>query len=147
MVLAFVFPKTASKNAIVTQGPVPMSPIAQASSTPEVQSTPRQVSRGSYMDLSAYESSDKTKFKRIILFFNAGWCATCKVLAQDIGINRDQIPTGTVIVGVDYDKNVDLRQKYRVLRQHTLVQVDGGGELLKKWELSETLNAVLNEAL
>jgi hypothetical protein len=33
----------------------------------------------------------------------------------------------------DYDSNIDLRKKYGVTSQHTFVQIDSSGNLIKKW--------------
>jgi thiol-disulfide isomerase/thioredoxin len=67
-----------------------------------------------------------------VLFFHAKWCPSCKSLDTDISANLLSIPAGLTIYKVDYDSNQALRQKYGITTQHTLVKVDGEGELIKK---------------
>ena len=79
----------------------------------------------------------------VVLFFKASWCPTCKALDADIRKHVDQIPTGTVILEVDYDNSADLKKKYGVTYQHTMVQVDADGKMVAKWSGSPTLKALL----
>ncbi len=79
----------------------------------------------------------------VVLFFSAAWCSTCKVLRDDITANQQSIPDDVLILVVDYDDSTDLKQKYGVVRQHTLVQVDLAGEGIARWELSRSLEDVL----
>lgn len=69
----------------------------------------------------------------VVLFFRASWCPTCKALDEDIKANTANIPSDLTILDVDYDKFADLKKKYEVTTQHTLVQVDKDGNMLKKW--------------
>ena len=58
--------------------------------------------------------------------------------------NLQKIPAGIHILKVDYDHSEDLQKKYGVTYQHTFVQVDENGNLLKKWSGSPTLSSLLN---
>jgi hypothetical protein len=49
------------------------------------------------------------------------------------------------ILKVDYDKETELKKKYGVTYQHTLVQVDKDGNLIKKWSGSPTLTKLVSE--
>lgn len=69
--------------------------------------------------------------EKVVLFFNASWCPTCK--AADKEFKSSKIPDGVTILSVDYDLNTELRKKYGVTYQHTFVQIDGKGEIVKKW--------------
>lgn len=66
-----------------------------------------------------------------ILFFHADWCPQCKALEADI--LRSDIVSDVTIFEVDYDTNQDLRQKYGVTLQTTLVSVNENGELITKY--------------
>ncbi|XKT74815.1 MAG: thioredoxin family protein [Patescibacteria group bacterium UBA2163] len=81
----------------------------------------------------------------VVLFFHASWCPSCRGLNADIEKNLDAIPSEVSILKLDYDKESELRKKYSVTYQHTLVQVDADGTLIKKWSGSPTLNALVSE--
>lgn len=67
----------------------------------------------------------------VVLFFHASWCPSCRALEGDIQANLSAIPADTHLLKVDYDSATDLRQKYGVTRQHTLVVVDAAGNKIK----------------
>ncbi len=97
---------------------------------------------GSYQDYSP-EKISASKADHIILSFSATWCPTCRALDTNIEENLDNIPLDTEIFKVDYDTNIALRQKYGVTIQHTLVEIDRAGNIIKKWSGSPTLNAII----
>ena len=86
------------------------------------------------------------QYGKVILFFNATWCPSCRGLDTDIKNNLANIPNDTLILKVDYDSNPDLKSKYKVTSQHTLVQVNQNGDLIKSspglYQLN-TLDSVL----
>lgn len=82
---------------------------------------------------------------KVILFFRASWCPTCRALDADIKTNAQSIPAGVAILDVDYDQYGDLKKKYGVTYQHTLVQVDAQGNELKQWSGSPKLADLLEE--
>lgn len=61
-----------------------------------------------------------------VLFFHAPWCPQCRALEESI--ETSGVPDGLVILKVDYDSRQDLRQRYGVTIQTTLVALDGAGE-------------------
>lgn len=83
---------------------------------------------------------------KVILFFRAGWCPTCQALDADIKAHLSSIPAGVTILDVDYDNSTDLKMKYGVRMQHTLVEVDAQGTLIQKWLGSPTLAALVAHA-
>ena len=93
---------------------------------------------GAMMSKGSYEAYDPSKLAmadhgKVVLFFRASWCPTCKALDADIKAHLASIPEGVHILDVDYDNSADLKQKYGVTMQHTLVQVDAKGNLITKW--------------
>lgn len=81
-----------------------------------------------------------------ILFFHADWCPSCRNLERDLITNRADIPADVTILKLNYDTETELKQKYGVIRQHTLVVVDGEGNELKKLNgLTNTLQQVVNQ--
>ena len=82
--------------------------------------------------------------EKCYFFFRASWCPSCKALDADIRAHLKDIPKGVTILEVDYDKYTDLKQKYGVIMQHTLVQVDADGKQIVKWSASPTLASVVS---
>lgn len=89
----------------------------------------------------------KADKQAVVLFFRASWCPTCKALHEDIVANVSNIPNKLVILDVDYDAYTDLKEKYGVTVQHTLVQVDKDGNMLQKWSGSSNLGEVVSGVL
>jgi thiol-disulfide isomerase/thioredoxin len=92
-----------------------------------------------------YDASLLSKAKdghKVILFFNASWCPTCQATVKDIEANKDKIADTVHILSVDYDKETELKKKYGVTMQHTFVEVDNLGNLLKKTNGLATVNAI-----
>lgn len=81
----------------------------------------------------------------VVLFFRANWCPTCKAVDVDIKANLSKIPSSLSILDVNYDDSIALKKKYGVTYQHTFVQVDKNGNLIKKWSGSPTLAALIVE--
>lgn len=79
-----------------------------------------------------------------IIFFAASWCPSCRALDADIQANLSQIPANLVILKADYDAEVQLKQKYGVTIQHTLVRVDAQGNLIEKWNGLYNLSSLMD---
>ena len=95
-----------------------------------------------------YEAYDPSKLAyadsgKVVLFFRAGWCPTCKTLDSNIRANLNSIPKDVTILDVNYDTETALKQKYGVTYQHTLVQVHSDGSQITKWSGSSSLSALL----
>jgi len=99
---------------------------------------------GSY---EAY-SADKLAFADegdVVIFFRASWCPSCKILDEALKASLVDIPESLVILDADYDKETELKQKYGVTTQHTLVQVDSQGEMIQKWAGGSTLESIVEK--
>ncbi len=81
--------------------------------------------------------------KKVILFFKANWCPTCQ--GADKNILSSKIPSDIAILKVDYDTSFELKKKYGVTVQHTFVQVDKNGNMIKKWIGGETILDIENK--
>ena len=93
----------------------------------------------------APEKIAKANAGPVVLFFHASWCPTCRALTADIKAHLNDIPEHVTILDVDYDSSQALKQKYGVTIQHTLVQVDASGNLIKTWQGSPTLADLLTQ--
>lgn len=99
---------------------------------------------GSYIP---YDSAKLAMAKtgNVVLFFRAAWCPTCRNVDNDIKSHLSSIPANLTILDVNYDEAKDLKVKYGVTYQHTFVEVDASGVMLKKWSGSPTLAALVAE--
>jgi len=103
------------------------------------------VKSGSYEAYSPEKIALASAKGNVVLNFSAAWCPTCRALEANINANLASIPSNLTILKVDYDNSTDLKKKYGVTYQHTLVQVDKDGNLIKKWMGSQTLAAFVAE--
>jgi thiol-disulfide isomerase/thioredoxin len=94
--------------------------------------------KGSY-EVYAPEKIARAEHGDVVLFFHASWCPSCRSLDSNIEANKSSIPAGLSILKVDYDKETELKKKYGVTYQFTMVQVGADGSLIKKWSGSPTL--------
>lgn len=101
---------------------------------------------GSYQDYTPGQLS-AAQTGKVVLFFRAPWCPTCRALDADIMKNSGEIPGNIRILKVDYDTSEELKTKYGVTYQHTFVQVDADGKQLKKWNGSPTLSSLLSQII
>lgn len=102
------------------------------------------------MKVGSYEAYSVDKIARaetgdVVLFFHASWCPSCRGLNSSIEGNLKSIPEGVTILKTDYDKETELKKKYGVTYQHTLVQVDKDGNMIKKWSGGSSLDNLLSQ--
>lgn len=83
----------------------------------------------------------------VVLFFKASWCPSCRTVDADIKSNLTSVPKNLTILELDYDKTADLKKTYGVTSQHTFVQVDKDGKMIKKWSGGSTLNSIVKEII
>jgi thiol-disulfide isomerase/thioredoxin len=88
----------------------------------------------------AYAQESKT-----VLFFAASWCPSCRTLDRNLQQSLSAIPADVAILKVDYDASDELKKKYGVTRQHTLVQIDAEGTMIHSWSGGSSLDSVLKE--
>ncbi|MDP5039185.1 MAG: thioredoxin family protein [Candidatus Gracilibacteria bacterium] len=108
---------------------------------------PEAVDTNIISEKSGYDMYDMSKLsqeKVNIIQFHADWCPNCISLEKDILANT--IPENINILKVDYDNSTDLKEKYGVTMQHTSVQVDGNGEMIKKWAGAKSISDLVTNA-
>lgn len=83
--------------------------------------------------------------KKVALFFHASRCPSCRSLDKDINTSISELPENTVVFKVDYDASSDLKKKYAVTTQHTIVIIDANMNLVQKdtWTRMEKLISLL----
>lgn len=97
------------------------------------------------MSKGIYTSYDPAKLAgaehgKVVLFFHAPWCPTCREANKNF--EAAQAPDGLTLLKVDYDNSGELKKKYGITYQHTYVQVDKDGNLLKKWSGSTNYDEI-----
>ena len=81
---------------------------------------------GSYQDYDPAKVA-ASDAEHIILSFHAPWCPSCRALEQDITADLSAIPAGVEIYKVDYDTATELKQRYGITRQHSLIEIAADG--------------------
>ncbi|HSE29769.1 MAG TPA: thioredoxin domain-containing protein [Candidatus Saccharimonadales bacterium] len=114
---------------------------AQPTTQPDQAITPVQA--GTYQNYSA-ETLATSKAKTNLIFFYAPWCPQCRALEKSI--EQSGVPENIAIFKVDYDTATELKKKYGVTIQTTIVQVNPDGSLIKKHVAYDNpaLTSVLN---
>lgn len=80
----------------------------------------------------AYSADMVWTSQNVVIFFHAIWCPSC--VAADKALSWENFEwTDTLVLQADFDSSTELRKKYWVTSQHTFVQIDTKGELVKKW--------------
>ena len=91
-------------------------------------------------------STNDTNSEGSLEGYLAPWCPSCRGLEADIEANLSAIPDGLSLQKVDYDSATELKKKYGVVRQHTLVQVDAAGNMIKTLTgVSSTLSQIVSQ--
>ena len=99
---------------------------------------------GSYIDYKP-ELLARADNGDVVLFFHASWCPTCRLLDNNLIKDYEIIPADLTILQVNYDKEDDLKEKYDIAYQHTLVPVDSSGDQITKWVGGNDLDSILQK--
>ena len=83
-----------------------------------------------YSDANLKMASEKGK---VVLFFATNWCSTCTELDKELMNEGEKLDEGITVLKLDYDNSLEMKSKYGVTIQHTLVQVDENGNEITKW--------------
>ncbi len=93
---------------------------------------------------------EKNKSKRRVLFFYAGWCTTCRPVNAQFLESANQLPDDVVVFRVNFrDSDTDEEEKklaemYKITYQHTFVQVNEQGGVIKKWNGGNLTDLIKN---
>jgi thioredoxin 1 len=120
-------------------------PVVQKVTEDKIMTSEKTMTKAGSYETYAPEKLARAELGDVVLFFHASWCPSCRSLGSDIENNMSSIPEKVSILKVDYDKETELRKKYGVTYQHTLVQVDKDGNLIKKWSGSPKLSSLVSE--
>lgn len=63
------------------------------------------------------------------IFFHAPWCPQCQLLESQIESNLKDLPNSITILKADYDSQTDLKAKYDIRIQSTVVAINKDGEV------------------
>lgn len=102
------------------------------------------MSKGTYTGYDAAKLAN-AEHGKVVLNFSAPWCPICR--EADKNFKASATPDGLTLLKVDYDSSTDLKKKYGVTYQHTFVQVDKDGKLLKKWTATSTYNELIKQTI
>lgn len=86
-----------------------------------------------YVEYSDTALAKAKRDGRAVLFFWAPWCSTCSVLDDELREKSNELPTDVTILKVNFDTQKELKRKYQIVQQHTLVQIDKNGNEVTKW--------------
>ena len=125
-------------SAMMKEDPTTMKKDANA-----MTATDHMMTAGSYVAFAPEKIATAAATGNVVLFFRASWCPTCHAVDADIKAHLTASPKNLTILDVDYDNSAALKQKYGVTYQHTFVQVDAKGTLIRKWSGSPTLEALV----
>lgn len=103
--------------------------------------------KGGIYDTYSPDKLSEYSDRKIVLFFKADWCPSCRALDSDIRSSDLDIPEDLVILSLNYDIETDLKKKYGVTVQHTLVLVDSSGNMIKKWSGGNRLGSIIDQVI
>lgn len=90
--------------------------------------------RINYIDYSEQNLESAKRTGRSVLFFAATlWCQTCAELDKEIKERSQELPSDVTMLKVDYDNDREMKRKWGVTTQHTLIQLDNGGNEINRW--------------
>lgn len=138
LLFTFVLLRPDTENSVVNE-PLPNTQAQEPQAANTNQTT------GEYIEYSPGIIEQTSGAK--IVYFHAPWCPQCRALEADIKARG--VPDGVTIIKADFDSSQELRSKYGVTLQTTLVRVGDDGAELKKFVAYQepTLEAVVTNLL
>lgn len=136
-------PSPSLEKSITTSPTISITTTPIKTVTPAVTKQPSpsaQQAKGIY---DQYSSSAVAKGGKIVLFFYSSDSPSSIDLDMHIKANSSLIPAEVTILRVDFKIEDKLKEKYIVNYDHTLVQIDSKGNMIKKWSGSPTIQELL----
>lgn len=120
------------------------APTSQPSPQPENESEAASSAAplsgyGSYLVGWGEKAIRNSEAEKIVLFFYADWCPTCRPIDAEFKERMTEFPKELQIYRINYNdsetdgEDRDLAKKYGVTYQHTFVQIDKDGNEITKW--------------
>ncbi len=136
--LAMKHDEAMKKDQAVDKTPKPQNAVAENTNESNAPV------KGSY---TAYDPAKLANAStgKVVLNFSAPWCPICR--EAESNFKASKTPDGLTLLKVDYDSSTALKKKYGVTYQHTFVQVDKAGNLLKKWSASTTYGDIQKQVI
>ena len=121
----------------------PKPPVNQDIPMPTAENLPAPAA-GEYLPYSDSVLQQKlAEGKRVVLFFHAAWCPTCRLADESIRESLDRVPPDVAILKVDYDREKDLKDAYAVSYQHTFVQIADDRSPITTFQGASTASAIV----
>ena len=134
-----------SRDTVDPQASAPVVAVTNETPTTSPAASSEPLAVGVYTEYDESLLANATD-GTVLIFFHATWCPSCRALEKDIEANLERIPNDLTMLKVDYDTEIDMRKKYGIVRQHTLIEVDANGNLVKTLTgLSNTLDQVVKQ--
>lgn len=86
-----------------------------------------------YFEYSEENLSMASENGKVVLFFATNWCSTCTQLDRELKMESEKLNSDITILKLDFDNSPELKNKYAVAVQHTLIQVDPMGNEITRW--------------
>ncbi len=84
-----------------------------------------------YIEYTEANYKEKLGKEKFILFFHADWCPLCRQLESKIKEDLS-ILNGHTVLEANYDREIELKKKFDVLAQTTVVFIDEKGMATEK---------------
>lgn len=118
--------------------------LAKAKSTSTEMAAMTTAKGTSYQNYSeAVMNSALKSGQKVIVFFHAEWCATCRALEANIKANLTQIPANVLILQANFDTETALKQKYGITVKTSFAVLNADGSLEKKLVGPKDLQEIL----
>ncbi len=115
------------------------------------------ISLGAAAYAGTWQKYDETNFiaaqksgNPVILDFKADWCSTCKKLEKATNILfKENDYKNFIGFRVNYDNSKDLKKKYKVIKQSTLIVFKGNKEVSRSIGVTDlpALRRLLNQGI
>lgn len=126
----WLYGKNSAQQAAEESSAMSAAAPQTAGAAPEAQSDFKSNAPGTYQAYGQVALENAGSRERV-LFFHAPWCPQCRQLEADIETRG--VPAGIAIFKIDYDSRQDLRQRYGVTQQTTVVHIDADGNKISSF--------------